>query len=66
MNRTFRRGNREASMRSEYTKMQAAQMCGRQCQMPKLRSMRSATLGPTRIWEIKISAGRVRARTRKV
>ena len=26
LNRTFRRGNREASMRSEYVKMQAIQM----------------------------------------
>ena len=29
LNRTFRRGNREASTGSEYIKMQAIQMCGR-------------------------------------
>ena len=29
LNRAFRKGNREASLRSEYIKMQAIQMCGR-------------------------------------
>ena len=38
LNRTFRRGNREASMRSEYTKTQAIQTCGRQCKMQKLKA----------------------------
>ena len=46
LNRTFRVGRREMSMRSEYVKMQAAQMCGRlQAKIEELRTQHWGLLG---------------------